>query len=111
MEGINLGLAIDQNSAYKIYIIKDKTIRITNQVKFHESYFPMKEAAMRRMPRIADDAIETEDALPPEEGTYLVSYDLQLLELVWKLGSRWRSTTGPQECIHAFQEIFLDAES
>ena len=50
VEGINPGLVIDQNtSAYKIYIIKDKTIRITNQVKFDESYFLMKEAAMRRI--------------------------------------------------------------
>ena len=77
VEGINLGLAIDQNtSACKIYIIKDKTIRITNQVKFDESYFPIQEAAMRRMSRITDEVIETEDAFPPEEGTYLVSYDL-----------------------------------
>jgi hypothetical protein len=46
-------LAIDQNtSAYKIYIAKDKVMRITNQVKFDQSYFQMKEAAMRRMPRI-----------------------------------------------------------
>jgi hypothetical protein len=86
VKGINLGLAIDQNtSAYKIYIIKDKTIRITNHVKFDESYFPVKEAAMRRMPCIADEAIETQDAFPPEEGTYLVSFGFQLLEAGFKV--------------------------
>ncbi len=38
-------MAIDQNtSAYKIYIAKDKVMRITNQVKFDQSYFQMKEA-------------------------------------------------------------------
>ncbi len=39
VEGINLGQAIDQNiSAYKIYLIKERTIRITNQVSFdHQS--------------------------------------------------------------------------
>jgi hypothetical protein len=55
-EGINLGSAIDANtSAYKVYLIKEKVIRITNQVKFDESYFPMMEAALRRMPRITDE--------------------------------------------------------
>ncbi len=62
-EGINLEPAIDANtSAYNIYLIKDKVIKITNQVKFVESYFPMKEAAMRRMPRFVDEIIVTEDA-------------------------------------------------
>ena len=66
VEGINLGLAIDQNtSAYTIYITKHKTIKITNQLKFDESYSPMKEAAMKRMPRILDEAVETENAFPP----------------------------------------------
>ena len=33
VEGINLGLAIDQNiSAYKIYLIKERTIKATNLV-------------------------------------------------------------------------------
>ncbi len=105
VEGINLGLAIDQNtSAYKIYITKDKTIRITNQVKFDESYFTMKEAAMRRMPRIADEAIETEDAFPPEEGTYLVSYDLQLLEAGFKV-EKYNKAAGMS------RDTFLDAGS
>ena len=41
VEGINLGQAIDQNiSAYKIYLIKERTIKITNQVAFDEEYFP-----------------------------------------------------------------------
>ncbi len=32
-EGINLGPAIDANaSAYKIYLIKDKFIKVTNQI-------------------------------------------------------------------------------
>ncbi len=47
VEGINLGLAIDQNtSGYKIYLPKEMVIRVTNQVTFDELYFPMKEAAM-----------------------------------------------------------------
>ena len=40
-EGINLGLAIDQNtSGYKIYFPKERTFKITNQVRFDESIFP-----------------------------------------------------------------------
>ena len=76
-----MGSAIDANtSGYKIYLIKDKVIRITNQVKFDESYFPMKEAAMRRMPRIIDEIIVKEDVFPPEEGGFNVSYDTSLLD-------------------------------
>ena len=39
-DGINLALAIDQNtSGYKIYFPKERTIKITNQVRFDESIF------------------------------------------------------------------------
>ena len=61
-------------------LIKDKVIKITNQVKFDGSYFPMKEEDMRRMPRIVNEIIETDDAFPPEEGVYTVSYDTSLLD-------------------------------
>jgi hypothetical protein len=68
-EGINLGLAIDQNiSAYKIYLIKERTIKVTNQVAFDEDYFPMTVAAMAKSPQVVDDPITTEDAFPPEDG-------------------------------------------
>jgi len=41
-EWINLGLTIDQNTnGYKIYLPKEETIRITNQVRFDESIFFM----------------------------------------------------------------------
>jgi hypothetical protein len=97
-EGINLGPAIDANtSAYKIYLIKEKVIRITNQVKFDESFFPMKEAALWRMPRITDEIFETEDAFPPEEGEYTVSYDTSLLDGGFTLISR-DSENGTYTC-------------
>ena len=73
VEGINLGLfAINQNiSAYKIYLIKERTIKITNQVNFDESYFPMKEIAEARIPLVVEKPVTTEDSFPPEDGTYL----------------------------------------
>ena len=81
VEGINLGLANDQNiSAYKIYLIKERTIKITNQVNFDESYFPMKEITEARIPRVVEDPVTTEDSFPPEDGTYLVSFDFHLLD-------------------------------
>ena len=71
VEGINLGLAIDQNiSAYKIFLIKERVIKVTNQVTFDEDYFPMKAAAMAKSPQVMDDPIATEDAFPPEDGEY-----------------------------------------
>ncbi len=81
VEGINLGQAIDQNiSAYKIYLIKERTIKITNQVAFDEEYFPMKVASMARAPQQPEEVpITTDDEFPPEEGRYTVSFDLHLL--------------------------------
>ena len=64
-EGINLGLAIDQNtSGYKIYFPKDKSIRITNQVRFDESIFPMKDAIKARQPIVVEDPVATFDDFP-----------------------------------------------
>jgi len=98
-EGINLGLAIDQNtSGYKIYLPKEKVIRVTNQVTFDESYFPMKEAATARLPRTVDPVFETEDAFPPEEGNYLVSYDFHLLDPGFSV-ERFDSSTMTYTCI------------
>jgi hypothetical protein len=98
VEGINLGPAIDANtSAHKVYLIKEKVIRITNQVKFDESYFPMKEAAMRKTPRIMDEVFETEDEFPPEEGDYTVSYDTSLIAGGIKIDSR-NSENGTYNC-------------
>ena len=88
-EGINLGPAIDANtSGYKIYLLKEKIIRISNQVKFDESYFPMKEAAMRRMPHLVNEILGTEDEFPPEEGDYSVSYYPSLLHGGFKIEYR-----------------------
>ncbi len=72
-EGINLGLAIDKNtSGYKIYFPKERTIKITNQVRFDESIFLMKEANKARHPTIIEDPIVTFDDFPPDDGTYSV---------------------------------------
>ena len=80
-EGINLGLAIDQNtSGYKIFFPKERTIKITNQVRFDESIFSMKEAIKARQPAIIEDPIVTFDDFPPDDGTYSVSYDFHLLD-------------------------------
>ena len=77
VEGINLGIAIDQNiSAYKIFLIKERVIKVTNQVTFDEDYFPMKAAAISKSPQVAEEPITTEDAFPPEDGRYMVSFDL-----------------------------------
>ncbi len=75
-------MAIDQNiSAYKIFLIKERIIKVTNQVTFDEDYFPMKAAAISKSPQVAEEPITTEDSFPPEDGRYMVSFDLHLLGL------------------------------
>ena len=71
-------MATDCNiSAYKILV--NRSIKITNQVTFNESTFPMKVQQPTRT-LTPDDPIVTVDAFPPEEGTYLVSYDFDALD-------------------------------
>ncbi len=72
-QGINLGLAFDQStSRYKIYFPKERTIKITNQVRFDESIFPMKDAIKARQQAITEDPIATFDDFPPDDGRYSV---------------------------------------
>ena len=95
VEGINLGIAIDQNiSAYKIYLIKERVVKVTNQVTFDEDYFPMKAAAMSKSSQVAEEPITTEDAFPPEDGRYMVSFDLHLLQSGFKLDKFDRNEEG-----------------
>ena len=99
VEGINLGLAIDQNiSAYKIFLIKERVIKITNQMTFDEDYFPMKAAAMSKAPQVAEELITTEDAFPTEDGRYMVSFDLHLLQSGFKLDKYDRNAAGETVC-------------
>ena len=62
---IKLGLAIDQNTGgYKIYFPKERTIKITNQVRFDESIVFMKDAIKARQPAVIEDPIATFDDFP-----------------------------------------------
>ena len=98
VEGINLALAINQKiqniSAYKIFLIKERVIKVTNQVTFDEDYFPMKAAAISKSAQVAEDPITTEDAFPPEDGRYMVSFDLHLLQPGFKLEKSDRNDAG-----------------
>ena len=49
------------------------------------------------MPRLTDEIFEIEDALPPEEGEYTVSYDTSLLDGGFTLISR-DSENGTYTC-------------
>ena len=77
VEGINLGLAIDQNiSAYKIFLIKERVIKVTNQVTFDEDYFPMKAAARSKSSQVAEEPspLRTHSHLRMEDAWLVSTY-------------------------------------
>jgi len=74
--GVNLGFATDRNtSAYKIWVVEENKIYITNQVRFNEHKMPMKQEPLRVM----GQGTITEKVFVEDSEVVFVHYDPRMV--------------------------------
>jgi hypothetical protein len=90
IEGINLGFANDSGmSAYKIFIPSQGTIRITNQVRFDETSYPMRKISRADSWHVEEDDAEFQVISDePKVQRHMVPYNSELYQRGLRIVSR-----------------------